>query len=334
MGIDWTANTAISDQLRQEEADHAFVQAIVGRLSHPSRSVQFLALKLLEFCMKNCGQDLRLPRAVATKQMMDALTALAENRRPRARGLFAFRCSNSSLTQGPSSLEDDRHEEHDVNELARVLIRSWAEGFDAVRTDVPLFGATYQRLLSRGLGFPELNSEEKMEFKLPSPAQVEVEIIGERVRLLRDVLGVAETESPVEDMAGELTGELEQTREELQRRIPGIEDEEALSIYLRALDQVESVLQQYWERVRAKVTEATAAEGSQAEEYEGVAGESDRDLAMGRQKDSELGQYAPSQDEPWPTVPAAPTGTAENQTSGDIADLLGLNSPRSVPSVA
>merc|ERR1711998_95633 len=125
------------------------------------------------------------------------------------------------------------------------------------------------------------------------------------------------------EMAAELTGELEQTREELQRRIPGIEDEEALSMYLRALDLVEAVLQEYWNSVREKVS---TAEGSQATVEEAVVEE-----AVEQHGDSQLSQYAPNQEEEWPTVPPpAPKTTAEIESSS-VADLLGLSSPRSVP---
>merc|ERR1719473_656868 len=208
MGVDWTANTLISDQLQQHEhAPAVFVEAVRDRLRHNSKNVHWLALKLLETCMKNIGQDLRLPRAVATKPLMDALAALAENKRPRS-GLFNLRCTNSNLSAAP--------------------------GFDPVQAEVPLLGEVYLALLRRGLGFPELTSEEKMTFKLPTASQIEVDAIGEQIRLLRDVLSAAGSDAPGDEMARELTAQLEQTREELQRRIPAIQDDGALSIYLHA----------------------------------------------------------------------------------------------------
>merc|ERR1711998_415416 len=330
MGVDWTANTLISDQLQQHEhAPAVFVEAVRDRLRHNSKNVHWLALKLLETCMKNIGQDLRLPRAVATKPLMDALAALAENKRPRS-GLFNFRCTNSHLSA--PGFDQDHSEQHDVNELARILIRSWAEGFEAVQAEVPLLGEVYLALLRRGLGFPELTSEEKMTFKLPTASQIEVDAIGEQIRLLRDVLSAAGSDAPGDEMARELTAQLEQTREELQRRIPAIQDDGALSIYLHALDQVDGVLQEYWERVREKV-ENTDQTGSQAvPEASPVSADAQRTEAStdANRKDSELTQYAPSEDSAWPTVPV----TQDQTSGGNIDDLLGLISPRSAPSVA
>jgi len=329
MGVDWTANTLISDQLQQHENPAVFVEAVRDRLRHKSKNVHWLALKLLETCIKNVGQDLRLPRAVATKPLMDALAALAENKRPRS-GLFNFRCTNSNLSA--PGFEEDQREEHDVNELARILIRSWAEGFEAVQAEVPLFSEVYLTLLRRGLGFPELTSEEKMTFKLRTASQIEVDAISEQIRLLRDVLSAAGSDTPGDEIAKELTAQLEQTREELQRRIPAIQEQEALGIYLHALDQVEGVLREYWGRVREKV-ENMDATGSQAVlEASPVSAEAQWNEASTdtNRKDSDLTQYAPSEDSACPAVPVA----RDRTSGGNIDDLLGLISPRSAPSVA
>jgi len=332
MGVDWTAVTAISDQLRQEEstdAPAAFVKAVVARLRESAR-VQLLTLRLLESVMKNAGHDIRIPRAVATKELMAALAALASNKQPRPGGLFNFRCANSNLGM---DLEDGRRYDHEAQELARVLLRSWAEGFAGVEAEVPLFNTTYMTLLRSGLGFPELSSEERTVFKLRSPFADEVEGIAARVRLLEDMLtqpSEGDALSPrcgvLSELGAELCVELDATREDLQRRIPRLDDEEALALYLNVLSMVEDVLQRCWRQ---------AEEGSQVADLEADPAEASSSLQVEQHraepKDSELSQFAP--DDSLPDAAddrRGQIGASQDQSTADIADLLGLAAPPSV----
>jgi len=316
MGVDWSAVLEINDELRHQGTHAVFVKTIVTRLRENSR-VQLLVLKLLESCMKNIGHDMRLPRAVATKELMASLAALASNKRPRG-GLFNFRCANSNL--GPD-LDDGRRPDLEAQELARVLIRSWAEGFVAVQTEVPLFNDTYMALLRSGLGFPELSTEETIEFKPRSPFADEVEAIQTRVRLLQDMLQPQpEVTSPRPGMLGELgaelAAELEQTREDLQHRIPQLEDEEALALHLGALSQVQEVLQQCYRSAEEQSSQVAEPKASPSPEQP--------------QKDSELTQYAPTPSQCDVAIEDhGQISAAQDQAAGDIADLLGLT-----PSVA
>jgi len=321
MGVDWSAATAICDHLRQEpeHAPEAFVQAILSRLGHQSTHVQLLTLRLLETAIKNCGADLSLPRAVATKPLMAALSALAMNKRPPSRGLFAFRCGNSNLAA--ADLEDNRREDqHDVHSLARVLIRSWGEGFNAVQEEVPLFSATYLTLLKSGVGFPDLREEEKTVFKMNSPQEDEAAAIMERARLLREMIG-QEDGSEGQAVRAQLVAELDRAKEDLQRRIPGLADEALLAISLQSLDQVENALQEYWTHVTAE--QSTSAEATQAAADE--ASSSPQHGEADVQEDSELEQFAPK-------APAEVIVYEHVESrNAEIADLLGLSSPRSAP---
>lgn len=322
MGVDWAANVSISDRIAQDaKTIPAVITSLRARLSHKSTHVQLLALRLLESCVKN-SQDLAFPRAVATKEIMAALSALASGKKPRGRGgLFGIRCANSNLS---NDMEDARREEQEVQELACILIRSWAEGFTAVENSVPLFSATYLELLKKGMGFPDLRSEEKITFRPRSPAQEEAEAITTRVRLLRDLIAAAGSSTGEQDMVGELVSELEITHEGLQRQIPGLdsEQEEALTLYLSALDEVEAVLQEYWELQCNHAQSCSTAHGEEAVELE--------------PQDSELAQYEPAQTMSQVGALDSACGdagvrpVAEPLTPGassDLAELLGLNSP-------
>merc|ERR1711998_71796 len=305
LGSDWAANIAVSDLLaREPSAMPTAVASIVDRLRRPNPHVQLLALMLLESCMKNCGQDdLRFPRAAASNDLLGALALLAVGKNLRPRGLFQFRCASSNLAP---EQEDSRRKEQEVQELSRVLLRSWAEGFAAVEADVPLFNATYMRLLKSGVGFPELSAEEKIDFRIRSPAALEAEAIVARVSLFREVLGAAASDARSDEMVGELSVELEHTKEDLQQRMPGMEDEETVVLFLEVLRQVEAALLEF---------------GHPGMEASGGVAEGTPAAATEAHADSQLGEFAP----------ACEDTCQRTRSSDDLAALLGLNSPTRGP---
>jgi len=304
IGPDWASMMEISDLLKRDpDTATSFVTSVVARLKHTNPQCRLLAMQLLQTCMKNIGQDTQLPCTVSdSKDLMAVLAASAEGRKPR-RGLFQFRCAASNLHNIDG--EDTQGKEQEIQELARVLIRSWAEGFSTIDTEVPMFRTTYMELLKKGLGFPELSNEEKTNFKPRTPAQDETEAIQARVRLLRDMLSTATQKLRGEDVAVELGMELEQTKEDLQQRIPGMGDEEDMMLYIDTLMQVQAALEEYWARVDGNSPAAVC----RIPEQQPITA-----------TDSDLAQYAP------PT-PASTKSTTSDHTSSDLADLLGLSQP-------
>merc|ERR1711924_329780 len=124
-----------------------------------------------------------------------------------------------------------------------------------------------------------------------------------------------------EEMRAEMVAELERIKEDLQRRIPGLEDEAVLALYLQALDQVEAALQEYWTHVTAEQN----ADNQQAAADETPTSfripERGEEEGERQQKDSELAQYAPSH-----PADAVVYEHVESRNA-EIADLLGLSSP-------
>merc|ERR1712225_123858 len=146
--------------------------------------------------------------------------------------------------------------------------------------------------------------------------------MGERARLLREMTG-QEDGSEGQAVRAQLVAELDRAKEDLQRRIPGLADEALLAISLQSLDQVENALQEYWTHVTAEqstsagATQAAADEASSSSPQHG--GEADV------QEDSELEQFAPK-------APADVIVYEHVESrNAEIADLLGLSSPRSAP---
>jgi len=302
MGPDVSANLAVSDQLAQEPASCAsFVKAVIARLRHGAAHVQLLSLRLVDFCMKNVD-DLQLPRAVASKELMQILATLATGKAPR-RGFFQFRCA---------PVEGGRRQE-EVHELARVLLRSWAEGFTAVEAEVPMFSQVYTGLIKAGVGFPELRTEEQTNFKLSTQAataeEAELGMIMRRVQLFSDVLRAAEGGVQGDEMVSELCLELEQTRNDLQTRMPGVEDEQALVGYLTGLNAIETALQEYSQQIEGSSTPTGSAVCEQDED------QTPTSAAAQSQKDSQLHEYASE---------CSHTKANQTPTSNDLEQLLGL----------
>merc|ERR1711988_11767 len=260
---------------------------------------------------------------------MTALSALARGDKPRPRGLFAFRCGNSNLATS-LDVDDARREEQEVQELARVLVKSWAEGFDGVKEEVPLFTDTYDALVAKGIGFPELRDEERTVLEVRSPEEEEAQAVKARADLLIEVLGSEERDAEV---VGELVTELERSKEDLRARVPGVESERGMAAYLMALDRIEAALETYWREVTEGESAGNVNNGVSVNDTT-VAVESARRWVPERPeevhtgvKDSDLAEFAPvNTGKEGATAKGSDrlVGGSVDQAEGDIADLLGL----------
>ncbi len=124
IGPDWTKNLEICDQINlHRDNPEMAIRAIRRRLMDNDHQTVFLALILLETCMKNCGTDFA---SYFDKSVMDELVNIG------AKG-----------TKG-----------HKNQEEALRLIQQWARIFEQRRSSFPLFFDTYMSLKSRGVSFP------------------------------------------------------------------------------------------------------------------------------------------------------------------------------------
>jgi hypothetical protein len=122
---DWSMNMQICDEInrnRQTYPDQA-VKAIKRRLNDSDQMTVFLALILLETCMKNCGIDFA---ASFDRPLMEDVVTVAKGSR------------------GVKNAEE-----------ALRLIQEWGRTFETRRTSFPIFFDTYMGMKSRGMTFPK-----------------------------------------------------------------------------------------------------------------------------------------------------------------------------------
>ena len=101
------------------------VLAFTWKLKEPNEIVAFIALNIIDCCMKNC--ELLFPRAVR-KCLMDEIVYIA-----------------IAATKGA-----------DAEVLAQILIQEWGMKYKGDVT-MPLFSDVYANLKSKGISFPSSN---------------------------------------------------------------------------------------------------------------------------------------------------------------------------------
>lgn len=128
LGPDWGKNVEIWDLINQNQANcKDAYKTILKRLSHKNPKVVLLVLELLESCMKNCGKPFHI--LVNSKDLMSQMEKIAKT---------------GSLEAQEKSLE---------------LIQAWAKSFERMSLNLPLYQATYMKLLTAGMKFPPYNPE-------------------------------------------------------------------------------------------------------------------------------------------------------------------------------
>lgn len=121
---DWSKNLEICDQINlHRDNPELAIRAIRRRLTDNDQQTVYLALILLETCMKNCGTDFA---SYVDRSIMDEIVNIG------AKG-----------TKGVKNQEE-----------ALRLIQQWARIFEQRRSSFPLFFDTYMSLKSRGVTFP------------------------------------------------------------------------------------------------------------------------------------------------------------------------------------
>lgn len=127
-GPDWDANMEICDMINSEKVNSVdFVRGIKNRIMLKDPVVQFLALVLLETCVKNCEKAFS---EVAAERVLDEMVKLIDD---------------------PQTVVNNRNK-------ALFMIESWGESGDELRY-LPVYEETYKSLKSRGIQFPGRDSE-------------------------------------------------------------------------------------------------------------------------------------------------------------------------------
>lgn len=127
-GPDWSINLEICDLINGEKVNSVeLIRAIKNRIMLKNPRVQYLALVLLETCVKNCEKAFS---EVASERVLDEMVKLIDN---------------------PQTVVNNRNK-------ALVLIEAWGESGNELRY-LPVYEETYKSLKSRGVRFPGRDGE-------------------------------------------------------------------------------------------------------------------------------------------------------------------------------
>ncbi|KAJ7187721.1 hypothetical protein O6H91_01G070200 [Diphasiastrum complanatum] len=127
-GPDWGKNLEICDLVEHERLNgQDVVRSIKKRLLSKSTVAQFLALCLLESCVKNCE---KMFSEVASEKVLDEMVKMVDD---------------------PLTVPANR-------EKALKLIEAWGEATEELRY-LPIYEETYKSLKSRGVSFPGRDAE-------------------------------------------------------------------------------------------------------------------------------------------------------------------------------
>lgn len=133
---DWSLNLDICDRIDTiKDGPEQTLRAIFRRLKDNNPNTQYLALIVMETCIKNCG--INFARHV-DKAIMNEIAVIS-------RGNFV----------GPNKPSDE----------ALRLIQQWGKAFESKRQTLPVFYDTYHNLKGRGVVFPKDETTSAMIFE-------------------------------------------------------------------------------------------------------------------------------------------------------------------------
>lgn len=127
-GPDWSINLEICDMINSEKVNSVdLIRSIKNQIMKKNPRVQYLALVLLETCVKNCEKAFS---EVAAERVLDEMVKLIDD---------------------PHTVVNNRNK-------ALVLIETWGESGNELHY-LPVFEETYKSLKSRGISFPGRDDE-------------------------------------------------------------------------------------------------------------------------------------------------------------------------------
>ncbi|XP_008813149.1 TOM1-like protein 1 [Phoenix dactylifera] len=144
-GPDWSNNLEICDLINGEKVNSVeLIRAIKNRIILKNPRVQYLALVLLETCVKNCEKAFS---EVASERVLDEMVKLIDN---------------------PQTVVNNRNK-------ALHLIEAWGESGNELRY-LPVYEETYKSLKSRGVRFPGRDEESLAPIFTPPRSVPETEL--------------------------------------------------------------------------------------------------------------------------------------------------------------
>ncbi|KAJ8631963.1 hypothetical protein MRB53_025299 [Persea americana] len=250
---DWAANLEICDMINTERINSVeLIRGIKKRIVLKNPRVQYLALVLLETCVKNCEKAFS---EVAAERVLDEMVKLIDD---------------------PQTVVNNRNK-------ALILIEAWGESASELRY-LPVYEETYKSLKSRGIRFPGRDNESlapiftpprsvsamESETTLPqpqaprdapvqsfitvqsfSPEQTKeaFDVARNSVELLSTVLSSSPPQDALEDdLTATLVQQCRQSQSTIQRIIETAVDNEALILEaLNVNDEIVKVLSKYEE---------------------------------------------------------------------------------------
>ncbi|KAF7836566.1 TOM1-like protein 1 [Senna tora] len=125
---DWAMNLELCDLINNDKVNSVeLIRAVKRRIAMKSPRIQYLALVLLETCVKNCE---RAFSEVAAERVLDEMVRLIDD---------------------PQTVVNNRNK-------ALILIEAWGESTSELRY-LPVYEETYKSLKSRGIRFPGRDNE-------------------------------------------------------------------------------------------------------------------------------------------------------------------------------
>ncbi|XP_010558637.1 PREDICTED: TOM1-like protein 2 [Tarenaya hassleriana] len=125
---DWALNLELCDMINHEKINSVdLIRGIKKRIMMKQPRIQYLALVLLETCVKNCEKAFS---EVAAERVLDEMVKLIDD---------------------PQTVVNNRNK-------ALMLVEAWGESTSELRY-LPVFEETYKSLRSRGVRFPGRDNE-------------------------------------------------------------------------------------------------------------------------------------------------------------------------------
>ncbi|XP_023537483.1 TOM1-like protein 1 isoform X3 [Cucurbita pepo subsp. pepo] len=286
---DWALNLEICDMVNSEKINSIdLIRGIKKRIMVKSPRIQYLALVLLETCVKNCEKCFS---EVAAERVLDEMVKLIDD---------------------PQTVVNNRNK-------ALMLIEAWGESTGELRY-LPVYEETYKSLKSRGIRFPGRDNESLAPIFTPprtiSATETEAshieqfhhdipvqtftaeetkeafDVARNSIELLSTVLSSSPAQDTSED---DLTKTLElqcrQSRSAIQRIIETAEDNEALLFEaLNVNDEIQKVLSKYEDLKKPSTTSPREQEPAMIP----IAGEPDESPSHAKEEDALVRKAATS----------------------------------------
>jgi len=249
---DWAMNLDICDMINTEKINSIeLIRGIKRRIMLKSPRIQYLALVLLETCVKNCEKAFS---EVAAERVLDEMVKLIED---------------------PQTVVNNRNK-------ALMLIESWGESTNELRY-LPVYEETYKSLRSRGIRFPGRDNESLAPIFTPArsvseselneglPQQIErdlpvqsftaeqtkeaFDVARNSIELLTTVLSSSPQQDALQDdLTTTLVQQCRQAQFTVQRIIETAGDNEALLFEaLNVNDEIQKVLSKFEELKKPSV---------------------------------------------------------------------------------